>query len=90
MASQHIEVQSTASRFSADVRRFVDAARVLQELGVKVKDIADQVSSGGDWAALATKLGVAEADAETVYNLLTNVQGDLATADYNALIDRLG
>ena len=90
MASTHIEIQATASRLSANVRQFVDAARTLQELGVKIKDIADQVSSGGDWAALATKLGTSEVDAETAYNLLTNVQDDLATSDYNALIDRLG
>jgi hypothetical protein len=92
MASQHIEIPSTASRLSADVRRFVDSARALQELGVKIKDVADQVSSGGDWAAMATKLGLGadEAAAETVYNLITNVQDDLTAADYNALIDRLG
>lgn len=90
MASQHIEIPSTASRLSADVRRFVDNARALQELGVKIKDIADQVSSGSDWAALATKLGTDATSAETVYNLITNVQDDLATADYNALLDRLG
>jgi hypothetical protein len=90
MASQHIEITSTASRLSADVRRFVDNARALQALGVKIKDIADQVSSGADWATLATKLGTDATDAETAYNLITNVQDDLATADFNALIDRLG
>lgn len=90
MASTHIEIVSTASRLSADVRVFVDMARTLAEFGDKVKSIADQVSSGGDWDALATKLGTNAADAEMVYNLLTNIQGDLATADYNAVIDRLG
>jgi hypothetical protein len=90
MASQHIEISGSAGRLSADVRRFVDSARALQALGVKIKDIADQVSSGDDWAALATKLGTDAGDAETAYNLITNVQDDLATADFNALVDRLG
>jgi hypothetical protein len=90
VANQHIEIPSTASRLSADVRRFVDAARSLQELGIKIKDISDQVSSGGDWASLATYLGTDATDAETVYNLITNIQDDLSTADYNALIDILG
>jgi hypothetical protein len=90
MASQHIEVQSTVSRLSLSVRQFVDAARALQELGAKVKDIADQVASSSDWAALAVKLGTSEIDAETAYNLLTNIQGDLTTANYDMLIDRLG
>lgn len=90
MASQHIEIPSTASRLSANVRAFVDSARALQDLGVRIKDIADQVSSGGDWATLATYLGTDATDAETAYNLITNVQDDLSTADYNALIDRLG
>ena len=47
MASQHIEISSTASRLSADWRRAIDNTRALQELIVKVKDISDQVASGG-------------------------------------------
>lgn len=91
MASQHIEVPSTASRLSADVRRAVDAARVLQDLVVKSKDIMDQVASGDDWPALATKLGVTAAEAEAVYNLVAAVMDEVSTSvDYNALIDRLG
>lgn len=90
MASQHIEIPATASRLSASIRAFVDLARSLQEQGVKIKAIADQVSSGGDWAALATKLGTNATDAETAYNLITNVQDDLNASDVDALIDRLG
>lgn len=90
MANQHIEIPATASRLSASVRAFVDLARSLQEQGSKIKDIADQVSSGDDWASLATYLGTDATDAETAYNLITNVQDDLSTSDYNALIDRLG
>lgn len=90
MASQHIEILSTASRLSAEARILIDSARALQERTQKVKDIFDQVSSGGDWAALATKLGTDATDAETVYNLITNIVDDLNTSDFNAVIDRLG
>jgi len=90
MASQHIEITGTASRLSAEMRAFIDGARAQQEKGQKIKDIFDQVSSGGDWAALATKLGTDATGAETAYNLVTNVIDDLTSDDFNALIDRLG
>lgn len=91
MASQHIEVVSTASRLSADVRRAIDSARALQDLIVRCKDVMDQVASGGDWAALATKLGTDATEAEATYNLWAAVMDEVSTsADFNALIDRLG
>jgi len=90
MASQHIEITGTASRLSAEVRAFIDGARAQQERGQKIKDIFDQVAFGGEFADLATKLGTNATDAETAYNLVTNVIDDLTSSDYNALIDRLG
>ena len=90
MASQHIEVQSTASRLSADVRRFVDNLRDVQEMGVKIKSIADQVAVGGDYAALGTKLGTIEAEAQAVYNLLGSVNGELAGVSINQMLARVG
>jgi len=90
MASQHINIEGTASRLAADVRRFVDQLRALQALGIKVKDISDQYATGADWASLAAAYGTTAADAEIVYNLITNVQDDLDAADVNALIDRVG
>jgi len=91
MASQHLEILSTASRLSADLRRAVDDARALQERIVKIKDVMDQVASGGDYAALGTKLGCTEAEATTVYNLWGAVMDEISTSpDYNNLIDRLG
>lgn len=88
MASQHIEIPSTASRHSADVRAFIDNLRAVQAQHTKVKDIMAQVASGTDWASLATKLGVTEAEAEAVYNLIVAL--DLDTYGINAVIDRLG
>lgn len=90
MTTQHIEIQSTVSRLSAEVRGFVDSARALQDRAQKIKDIFDQVSFEGDWASLSTKLGVDVTDADTVYNLITNIVDELTSSDYNALIDRLG
>lgn len=90
MASTHIEIPSTASRLSADFRSAIDRARTLQNDVIKIKDIADTVASGGDWAALATYLGTDATDAETAYNLLTSIQDEFTSADYNAFIDRLG
>lgn len=88
MASQHIEISSTASRFSAQVRRFVDSLRIIHEDGESTNDILQQIASGGDFASLATSLGNSIADAEIVYNLLVAV--DLNTPAINAVIDRLG
>ncbi len=88
--SQHIEIPSTASRLSADWRRVIDQMRQLQSDVLKIKDISDQVASGGDWAALGTYLALNAADAETAYNLLTGIQDEFTSADYNSFIDRLG
>ena len=90
MASQHIEIQATASRLSADVRLAVDTLRDLQSRIIKVTDILNQVAIGGDWPAVAVKLGTSEVDAQAAYNLLVGVADDLQTSDVNAVIDRLG
>lgn len=95
MASQHLEITSTASRLSADFRSLIDQARALQAQATRVKDISDQVAFGGDFAALAVKLGfsgeTAAADAETVYNLLTTFASAInAASQVNNFVDRLG
>jgi hypothetical protein len=94
MSSQHIEIQSTASRLSAEVRSMVDGLRDIQERAIKVVDIIQQVASGEDYAALAAKLGVSEADAQVVYNLVVGlVAGEtppITGSAVNQVIDRLG
>ena len=90
MATAHIEIQSTASRLSADVRSLIDALQRVVDSADKVKAISDQVALGGDWEALATKLGVSAADAEAVYNLLGSVNGELHGVFITQTLGRLG
>lgn len=75
----YIEIQSTASRLSAEIRAFVDNVRTLQNQGRKIKGILDQVTYEGDWDALATKLNVSANDAQTVYKLITRMIDDLTS-----------
>ena len=95
MASQHIEITGSAGRFASHMRRLIDNTRQLQEDVVKAKDIADQIASGADFAALVTYLGLsgdtAEADAQAVYNMLGDLYSAInSAAVVNTFIDRLG
>jgi len=90
MASQHIEVPSTASRLSADVRRAIDDLEALQDAFANIKAIFDQVAYGGDYVSLATKLGTSEADAETVYNIWGSATTEIAGTFLTQLQSRLG
>jgi len=90
MASTHIEIPSTASRLSADVRSAIDRLEALQDDFANIKAIMDQVAYGGDYASLATKLGVSEADAETVYNVWGSANTELAATFLTQLQARLG
>ena len=90
MASQHIEVPSTASRLSADVRSAIDALEALQDQFANIKAIFDQVAYGGDYASLAIKLGVSEAEAETVYNLWGSAETEIRATFLAQLQARMG
>ena len=90
MASAHIEITSTASRLSADVRSAVDRLEALQDDMANVKSIMDQVAMGGDWATLATYLGTSAADAEIVYNLWGSASTEIAGAFLTQIQARLG
>jgi hypothetical protein len=90
MASTHIEVPSTASRLSSSFRQLISNLRDVQELSIEVKDIADQVAAGGDWATLATYLGISAGDAETVYNLLTAANTAIGASEIDSLLARCG
>lgn len=83
MANSHIEITGTASRLSADVRSTIDQLEALQDRFSDLKAIMDQVALGGDWAALATKLGTTAAEAESVYNIwgsaTTEINGTFLT-----------
>ncbi len=90
MASAHIEITGTASRLAADVRNAVDNLELLQDRFGDIKAIIDQVALGGDWAALAEKLGVSAADAEAVYNLWGSATTEIGAAFLTQLQARLG
>jgi len=90
MSSSHIEITGTASRLAADVRVAVDNLELLQDRFSDLKAIMDQVALGADWPALATKLGVSEADAEAVYNLWGSATTEINAAFLTQLQGRLG
>lgn len=90
MASAHIEISSTASRLSADVRRAIDDLQRVQDAFAEVKNVADQVALGADWASLATKLGVTQAEAEAVYNLLGSANTEIRATFLAQITARLG
>ncbi len=90
MATAHIEVVSTASRLGADVRTLItQLQRVVDDVD-KVKAISDQVALGGDFAALAAKLGVTTDEAEAVYNLVGSVATELHGTFITQTLSRLG
>lgn len=90
MATAHIEVVSTASRLGADVRTLItELQRVVDDVD-KVKAISDQVALGGDFAALAAKLGVTTDEAEAVYNLVGSVATELHGTFITQTLSRLG
>jgi len=90
MASAHIEIPSTASRLSSEVRSFVDSLRRVVHQADDIKAIMDQVAMGGDWNALATKLGVTVEEAQAVYNLMGSVKGELEGTFITQLTARCG
>lgn len=96
MASAHIEINGTATRLNAELRRFIDQ---LQEVADKVDEIKatyDQLALGSDWAALADALGFSDADAdretnaEAIYNILGSAQTELHATFISQLLSRLG
>ena len=90
MATAHIEVVSTASRLGADVRTLItELQRVVDDVD-KIKAISDQVALGGDFAALAAKLGTTTAEAEAVYNLIGSVATELHGTFITQTLSRLG
>lgn len=90
MATAHIEVVATASRLGSDIRQLIAQLQRVVDDCDKCKAISDQVALGGDWAALATKLGTTAQDAEAVYNLLGSVNTELHGAFVTQLLGRCG
>lgn len=100
MASAHIEIVGSVSRHNRQLRNFVDQLQTIVDEVAQIKATYDQMALGGDWAALATALShanditypnvVSEADAETIYNLIGSVQGELNATFITQVLGRLG
>lgn len=90
MATAHIEIPSTASRLSSGVRSAIDRLETLQDDFANIKAVMDQVAMGGDWAALATYLGISAADAEIVYNLWGSGESEIRATFLSQIQARLG
>lgn len=92
MSSSHIELAGSETRLAAQFRSFVDQLRNVQEDAARLKEIADQAASGGDWPGLRAAFGFrTDAEAEASYNLLGSVHTTLSTDTFIAqLLSRLG
>ena len=91
MASAHIQINGTGSRHNQKLRQFVDELIAVRSEAENLKATFGQAALGGDWAALATLLDIAsETDAETIYNLLGSVVGELDGAFIGQMTGRLG
>lgn len=89
MASAHIKVDR-GTQHSAQLRAFVDDLQAVVGESKRLKGIFDQAALGEDWPALALLLGVSETDAQTIYNLMGSVKGELEAAFITQALQRLG
>lgn len=86
----HIEIVASASRLGSDMRSLITQLQQVVDDCDKCKAVSDQVAYGGDYDALATKLGVGAADAESVYNLLGSMVTELHATFTTQVLARLG
>lgn len=90
MANQHIVIVPGASPLSQRTLTLIETVFNMVDQSRRVKAVYDQVASGGDFAALAEKLGTTTAEAEQVYNLVTSFNTALNNAVVTNLAHRLG
>lgn len=90
MASAYINISSTATNHSAEIYGFISQLRQLVEQSQELKDRYDQMAMGGDWTALAGHLGLSEADATAIYNLIGSVNTELHGPFTAQLLARAG
>lgn len=89
MASAHIKI-GVGTDHAAQLRRFVDRLRDVQQEADRLKDIFDQAALGSDWTSLGALLDITAEDAETVYNILGSVVTELDGTFINQILGRLG
>ena len=91
MASAHIQINGTGSRHNRQLREFVDRLVAVRDESQHLKEVFDQAALGGDWAALAALLDIADAeDAQTIYNLLGSVVTELNGTFIGQMCGRMG
>lgn len=90
MASAYIDISSTASRQSAQVRSAIDRLQDTVDEFDRLKSIMDQAALGEDWVTLGGLLGVSATDAETVYNLWGSAVTELHATFTTQLLGRCG
>lgn len=90
MASAFIGISGTATPYSGALLSFLRQLQDVVDKAQELKDEADQVAMGGDWAALAAYWNVSETDAETVYNLLGSANTELHGAFTLQMLSRCG
>ncbi len=90
MASAYINISPTANIHSGELYSFISQLRQLVEQSQELKDRYDQMAMGGDYAALAGHLGLSEADATAIYNLMGSVNTELHGAFTAQLLARAG
>lgn len=90
MASAYIDISTTASRQSGQVRYAIDRLQQVVDDFDRLKAIMDQAALGSDWVALGGLLGVSAANAETIYNLWGSANTELHAAFIAQLLGRCG
>jgi len=88
--SAHITIAPGASRYSASMVQFIAQLQAVVDQVDTLKNVGDQIALGGDWDALAAKLGTTAAEAEAVYNLLGSVRTELNSPLIAQFLARLG
>lgn len=90
MASAFIAISGTATPYSGELRSFLAQLRQVTELSAELKARWDQMAMGGDFTSLGEFLDVTPAEAETLYNLLGSVNGQINGSFVAQLLARAG
>lgn len=90
MASQHIEINGTATRLNGELRRFTDGLRDIMNDHERLLGIFAEISNGGDWDALGDALDLSVADAQTVASYLSAIEDEMTATQLVTFVNRLG
>ena len=90
MASEFIAISSTATPYAGEFRSFLAQLRQVTELSAELKARWDSMAMGADWTKLGEYLDVTPTEAETLYNLLGSVNGQINGTFVAQLLARAG